>query len=84
MKQINIMELWSIIDNWHSNNSTVNVKITTKNDAILEGVATTGKLIPEYIKYARPTHLYINKEQEILLSNIKMIEFDGCCYLIDE
>ncbi|MBO7220808.1 MAG: hypothetical protein J6V21_06460 [Alistipes sp.] len=81
-QQINIMELWNIIDSWHDNDLSIDVIVMTKDGVILQGVATTGKYISEYIKEARPTHIYINESHRVMLCDIRTIEFDNCCYTV--
>ena len=76
------MKFWNIVDNWHDNNLSIKVKVTTKKGETLQGVATTGRYIAEKIKEARPSHIYISETKEVLLSDIKSIEFDNCCYTV--
>ena len=83
-KMISLMELFNSIDNWHNNRPYLNVTIETKNGNILQGVASTGTRVPEYLKDARPTIIYINGIQEVLIDNIKALQYGGCRYVIDK
>ena len=77
-------ELFNIIDYWYYNRTYPNVTIETKKGNILQGVASTGTRIPEYLKESRPTIIYINGSQEVLIDNIKTLQYDGCHYVINE
>ncbi|MBQ9138340.1 MAG: hypothetical protein IJX65_06885 [Alistipes sp.] len=83
-KNISLLDLFNIIDYWHDNRICLNVKIETKDDNILQGVASTGMRVPEYIKDVRPTIIYIDQYQEVVINNIKALEYGGCRYIINE
>lgn len=40
--------------------------------------------MPEYLKDARPTIIYINGIQEVLIDDIKALQYGGCRYVINK
>ena len=82
-KEIKLSDLFYIIDKWFDSNLSPVIKVEIKNSIIKEGRVTFGRYIPEYMKGARPTHFYLNKnEEEVQIDKITALEFDGCHYII--
>ena len=83
-KNINLMELFNIVDNWRNNHVDIVATVTTKFDKTVSGKVSFGVFpIPPHIKSASNPSMFIDNE-EIALMSIKTIEFDNCCYTIEE
>ena len=83
-KSINLMELSNIVDTWRYNKTDIIATVTTKFDKTTSGKVSFGAfLIPPHIKGVSNPSIFIDNK-EIALMNIKTIEFDNCCYTIEE
>ncbi|MBR4046245.1 MAG: hypothetical protein IKK05_05010 [Alistipes sp.] len=81
-KEIKLSDLFYIIDKWFDSNLSPVIKVEIKNSITKEGSITFGKYIPEYMKGARPTHFYLNTNEEIQIDKITALEYDDCHYII--
>lgn len=81
-KEIKLSDLFYIIDKWFDSDLSPVIKVEIKNSITKEGSITFGKYIPEYMKGARPTHFYLNTNEEIQIDKITALEYDDCHYII--
>lgn len=81
-KEIKLSDLFYIIDKWFDLGLSPVIKVEIKNSITKEGRVTFGKYIPEYMKGARPTHFYLNTNEEIQIDKITALEYDDCHYII--
>jgi hypothetical protein len=81
-KEIKLSDLFYIIDKWFDLGLSPVIKVEIKNSITKEGGVTFGKYIPEYMKGARPTHFYLNTNEEIQIDKITALEYDDCHYII--
>lgn len=81
-KEITLSELFYMVDKWLDLGLSPVIKVEIKNSIIKEGKVTLGKYIPEYMKGARPTHFYLNTNEEIQIDKITALEYDDCRYII--
>lgn len=81
-KEITLSELFYMVDKWLDLGLSPVIKVEIKNSIIKEGRVTFGKYIPEYMKGARPTHFYLNTNEEIQIDKITALEYDDCHYII--
>ena len=83
-KNISLMELSDIVDNWRYNKIDIVVTVTTKFGKIVSGkVSFKAFPTPPHIKGASNPSISIANE-DIALMSIKTIEFDNCCYTIED
>ncbi len=81
-KEITLSELFYMVDKWLDLGLSPVIKVEIKNSIIKEGRVTFGKYIPEYMKGARPTHFYLNTNEEIQIDKITALVYDDCHYII--
>lgn len=81
-KEIKLADLFYIVDKWYDSNLSPIVRVEVKNNIVKEGRVTFGKYIPDIMRGARPTHFYLNQDDEILIDNITALEYDDCHYII--
>lgn len=81
-KEITLSELFYMVDKWLDLGLSPVIKVEIKNSIIKEGRVTFDKYIPEYMKGARPTHFYLNTNEEIQIDKITALEYDDCHYII--
>lgn len=81
-KEIKLSDLFYIIDKWFDSDLSPVIKVEIKNSITKEGSITFGKYVPEYMKGARPTHFYLNTNEEIQIDKITALEYDDCRYII--
>lgn len=83
-KNINLVELSNIVDNWRYNKIDIVATVTTKFGKIVSGKVSFGVFpIPPHIKGASNPSIFVDNK-EIALMSIKTIEFDNCYYVIEE
>lgn len=81
-KEITLSELFYMVDKWFDLDLSPIIKVEIKNSITKEGRVTFSKYIPEYMKGARPTHFYLNTNEEIQIDKITALEYDDCHYII--
>lgn len=81
-KEIKLSDLFYIIDKWFDSNMSPVIRVEIMNSITKEGKATFGKYVPEYMKDARPTHFYLNTNEEVQIDKITALEYDDCHYII--
>lgn len=81
-KEIKLSDLFYITDKWFDLGLSPVIKVEIKNSITKEGRVTFGKYIPEYMKGTRPTHFYLNTNEEIQIDKITALEYDDCHYII--
>ena len=81
-QEITLSELFYMVDKWLDLGLSPVIKVEIKNSITKEGRVTFGKYIPEYMKGARPTHFYLNTNEEIQIDKITALEYDDCHYII--
>lgn len=81
-KEITLSELFYMVDKWFDSDLSPVIKVEIKNSITKEGSITFGKYVPEYMKGARPTHFYLNTNEEIQIDKITALEYDDCRYII--
>lgn len=78
------MELSNIVDDWRYNSIDIAATVTTKFGKIVSGkVSFKAFPTPPHIKGASNPFISIANE-DIALMSIKTIEFDNCCYTIED
>lgn len=83
-KNINLVELFNIVDNWRYNKIDIVATVTTKFGETVSGKVSFGVFpIPPHIKGASNPSIFVDNK-EIALMSIKTIAFDNCCYTIEE
>lgn len=83
-KKISLMELSNIVDNWRYNKIDIVATVTTKFGETVSGKVSFGVFpIPPHIKGASNPSIFVDNK-EIALMSIKTIEFDNCCYTIED
>lgn len=83
-KNINLMELSNIVDDWRYNSIDIAATVTTKFGKIVSGkVSFKAFPTPPHIKGASNPSIFVDNK-EIALMSIKTIEFDNCYYVIEE
>jgi hypothetical protein len=83
-KSINLMELSNIVDTWRYNKTDIIATVTTKFGNPVSGkVSFKAFPAPPHIQGASNPSISIANE-DIALMSIKTIEFDNCCYTIEE
>lgn len=83
-KNVGLIELSCIVDNWRYNKIDIVVTVTTKFGETVSGKVSFGVfLIPPHIKVASNPSIFVDNK-EIALMSIKTIEFDNCYYVIEE
>ena len=83
-KNINLMELSNIVDNWRYNSIDIAATVTTKFGKTVSGKVSFGAFpIPPHIKSASNPSMFIDNE-EIALMSIKEIELNDYRYTIED
>lgn len=83
-KNINLVELSNIVDNCRYNKIDIVATVTTKFGKTVSGEVSFGVFpIPPHIKGASNPSIFVDNK-EIALMSIKTIEFDNCCYTIED
>ena len=78
------MELSNIVDNWRYNKINIVATVITKFGKIVSGkVSFKAFPTPPHIKGVGNPSISIANE-DIALMSIKTIEFDNCCYTIED
>lgn len=81
-KEITLSELFYMVDKWFDSNLSPIIRVEIKNSITKVGQVTFDKYVPEYMKGARPTHFYLNTNEEIQIDKITALEYDDCHYII--
>ena len=83
-KNVGLIELSCIVDNWRYYMIDIVATVTTKFGKTVSGKVSFGVFpIPPHIKGASNPSIFVDNK-EIALMSIKTIEFDNCCYTIEE